>query len=108
MGVRFETLPGDEEIKRGEGKGEASVEHGPRARQDLLQRTDPGQPREYRLHQPPRIPCAAGTELEIGRVAFLSVAGGIPQDNQVIRKGFAQGREDGVRRIGPGTGPGHD
>src|SRR5262245_8611225 len=76
--------------------------------QHFLEMTHPRQHRQDRLYQHPGIPEAAVTELEVGRVSFFGMEGGITQDNHLTIESFNQRMESRVRGIGTGTVPGHD
>jgi hypothetical protein len=108
MRVRFQPMPLDEEIEGGQRKGKASLEGCPRAMQYFLEMTYPGQHRQDGLHHHPGIPEAAVTELEVRRIPFFGMEGGVTQDNHLAVERFNQRMEGGVWCIGPSTVPGHD
>lgn len=69
--------------------------------------TDSRQPRPHGLDPHARIPSAAATQLEIGRITLLGMDPFIAQDNHLPVKLLEQGMKGGIRGIGSRTVPGH-
>ena len=108
VGIRFESVPLDEEIKRSQGKGEPGLERSPGPMSDFFQMTDPTQHRQHGFDQHPGIPEATITQFEISRIAFFGMKGRITQHDHLFFKEFDHRMEGGIGGIGTSTVPGHD
>jgi hypothetical protein len=63
VGIGFESVPLDEEIESGQGKGEPGLKSGPCPMGDFLQMTDAMNHRQYGFHPHPGIPQTPITQL---------------------------------------------
>src|SRR5262245_20302628 len=107
MGIRFEAMPLDEEIKGNQRKGEPHLKSDPRPISDFFQMTDTMQHREYDLDQHPGIPQTTLTQFEIDGIAFFGMERNITQDDHLLFKGLDQRIESSIKRISSSPIPDH-
>ena len=108
LSIGLEPMPLHEEIEGGQREGKPRLEGCPGPMGHFLQMTDSVHHRQHGFHQHPGIPKPPIAEFEIRRIALFRMERRITQDDHLVLKGFDQRMESGVRRIGPGTVPGHD
>lgn len=106
--IEEKALPLGQDIKEGDGKGEAHREIAPDAVKNPFKVTDGGQHREKGLDEHTFIPRSASTRLHIGGIAVFSDEPKVGQDDHLVRKVGNQRMERGIVDIGrirrPGTG----
>src|SRR5215510_7654646 len=106
--IGLETMPLDQYVEGGHGEREPGVEIRPDAMHDLFEMADERQHGEHRLHQPPVLPRAARTQLQVAWITLGGMEGGVAQDNHLVFNLPHQPLKGVIRDIGGGTCPSHD
>jgi hypothetical protein len=108
LSLGFAPLPRHAEREGGHREGKPRLEGRPGPLGHFLHITAPVPHRQHGCPPPPGIPKPPSAELAMSRSARLRRERRIPQAAPRGRKGFAQRRASGGRRMGPGTVPGPD
>lgn len=103
-----DAVPVGQDIEQRHREGEPGVKAAPGAMARLFELTHRGQHRAHGFDDHPHVPRAALADLQVGRVAHLSVKARIAQDNHLIGKLRNQPVNGVVRHMRGGRIPRHN
>lgn len=100
IGIDWEAVPLDENVKQRQGEAEARMERGPGVMADLLEPTHRREHGEHRFDHHTDVLRAASAQLHVRRIAGFGMKAGIRQDDHLIPKLGDQRLEGVIRDVG--------